>query len=267
MSNGPRLTRRGWPSPGRLSIVIPAFNEERYIARLLRKVLAVDLNQFGLSKEIIVVDDGSTDRTGSIAREMPGVAVYRLTRNAGKGTAVRAGLARTSGDLVVIQDADLEYEPEDYRPMIAELLRSDAGAVYGSRYLPRSGAMWRAPRYPGQGWGPYWGGRSLSVVQWCFSGTYLSDTVTALKLFRGPVIRAIGLHATGFELDHEITARVLAAGYEIREVPIRYHPRSRAEGKKIRARDWLTAVATYLRVGRRPTGRRLTARNATSRSG
>jgi hypothetical protein len=103
-------------------------------------------------------------------------------------------------------------------------------------------------------------------VQWCFSGTYLTDTVTALKLFRAPVIAAIDVHATGFEWEHEITARVLASGHVIREVAIRYHPRSRAEGKKIRARDWFVAVATYMRLGRRPIGRRLTARSATSRS-
>lgn len=252
--------------PRRLSVVVPAFNEERFIADLLRKVLAVDLAPFALTREVIVVDDGSTDRTASIAREFAEVTVVRLARNSGKGAAVRAGFARARGDLVMIQDADLEYEPEDCVPMVAELLRSGAAAVYGSRYLPSSGPMWRAPKHPGQQWGPYLGGRSLSVVQWWFSGMWLTDVVTALKLVRASALDGLELRATGFELDHEITAKLLAAGHVIREVPVRYHPRTRAEGKKIRARDWLRAVATYWRDGRRPP-RGLTAPSATSRPG
>jgi glycosyltransferase involved in cell wall biosynthesis len=256
---------RGWPAPERLTVVIPAFNEERFIGALLGKVLAVDLSRVGLTREVIVVDDGSTDRTASIAAAM-GATVHRLGRNAGKGAAVRAGFARARGDLVIIQDADLEYEPDDYLPMIEALLGSEAGAVYGSRYLPRPGAGRRVRKHPGQAWGPYLGGRSLSLVQWCFSGRYLTDTVTALKLFRAPVLAGIDLRSTGFELDHEVTAKVLRAGHTIREVPIRYHPRSRAEGKKIRARDWVIAVVTYLREGRRPPARGLNQRSATSRS-
>jgi glycosyltransferase involved in cell wall biosynthesis len=254
-----------WPRPRRLSVVVPAFNEERFVGALLAKVLAVDLSRFGLSKEVLVIDDGSTDRTAELARAVPGVAVHTLAKNSGKGAAVRAGFARATGDLVIIQDADLEYEPDDYIPMIEELLRSGAAAVYGSRYLPRAGAR-RASRHPGQGWGPYLGGRSLSLVQWWFSGEFLTDTVTALKLMRRQALTTFELQAVGFELDHELTARLLAAGHTIREVPIRYHPRSRAEGKKIRARDWLVAVITYFRVSRRPTRGRVTARSATSRS-
>jgi glycosyltransferase involved in cell wall biosynthesis len=263
--SGQPVVGHTWPRPRRLSVVIPAFNEERFVGALLAKVLAVDLSRFGLSKEVLVIDDGSTDRTAELARAVPGVAVHQLAGNSGKGAAVRAGFARATGDLVIIQDADLEYEPDDYIPMIEELLRSDAAAVYGSRYLPRAGAGW-VSRHPGQGWGPYLGGRSLSLVQWWFSGEFLTDTVTALKLTRRPVVSALELQAVGFELDHELTARILAAGHTIREVPIRYHPRSRAEGKKIRARDWLIAVVTYRRVGRRPTRGRVTARSATSRS-
>jgi glycosyltransferase involved in cell wall biosynthesis len=232
-----------------LSVVIPAYNEERFIADLLAKVLAVDLGRFGLRKEILVIDDGSADRTAAIAGGIRGVTLHRLTRNSGKGAAVRAGIARATGDLLIIQDADLEYEPDDYIPMIEELRRSGAGAVYGSRYLSVDG---RPRRRPGQSLGAYLGGRSLSLVQWWFTGQYLTDTVTALKLFRAPVIKALELQTSGFELDHEITSKVLGAGFRIREVPIRYHPRSREEGKKIGARDWFTAVRTYANYGRRP---------------
>lgn len=230
-----------------LTVVIPAYNEERFIGQLVGKVLAVDVSGFGLSKQVIVVDDGSSDRTAAIAGAMPGVTLLRMPRNSGKGAAVRAGIARADGDLLMIQDADLEYEPEDYLPMLDELIRSGVDAVYGSRYLSASGSRARVPKHAGQSWGAYLGGRSLSLVQWWFTGQFLTDTVTALKLFRSPVIKGIELRTSGFELDHEITSRILARGCRIHEVPIRYYPRGRSEGKKIGARDWFIAVRTYAR--------------------
>ena len=235
------------PEPKRLSVVVPAFNEERFIAQLVGKVLDVDLSPFGMTTQVIVVDDGSSDRTAEIMRGLAGVTLHQLTQNSGKGAAVRAGIACAEGDLLMIQDADLEYEPADYVPMIAELIRTGSDAVYGSRYLPEAGSRRRPRKHPGQSWGAYLGGRSLSLVQWWFTGQYLTDTVTALKLFRTPVIKAIELRTSGFELDHEITSKLLAKGCTIREVPIRYFPRSREEGKKIGPRDWVMAVRTYAR--------------------
>lgn len=229
--------------PSSLSVVIPAYNEERFIRPLTEKVLAVDLSRFHLAKQVIVVDDGSKDRTAEIAEGIAGVTLHRMPKNGGKGAAVRAGLALATGDLIVIQDADLEYEPDDYIPMIEELLGSGADAVYGSRYFGRR-------KHHGQSWTAYLGGRSLSLVQWFFTGQMLTDTVTALKLFRAPAIKPLDLVTSGFELDHEITAKVIGRGGRIREVPIRYHPRSKAEGKKIGARDWFIAVRTYARYSR-----------------
>jgi glycosyltransferase involved in cell wall biosynthesis len=231
-------------APNVLSVVIPAYNEERFIAQLVGKVLAVDLSPLGMTKEVIVVDDGSRDRTADIVAGLADVTLIRMPKNGGKGAAVRAGLARATGDLIVIQDADLEYEPDDYVPMIEELIRSGVDAVYGSRYF--SGA-----KHAGQSWTAYLGGRSLSVVQWWYTGQMLTDTVTALKLFRSPVIKPLDLHTNGFELDHEITSKVLGRGGRIHEVPIRYYPRSREDGKKIGARDWFIAVRTYARYSRR----------------
>jgi glycosyltransferase involved in cell wall biosynthesis len=227
----------------RLSVVIPAYNEERFIGALLGKVAAVDLRELDLEKEVVVVDDCSTDRTSAIAGAVPGVVLRRLARNSGKGAAVRAGIAASSGELLIIQDADLEYEPGDYRPMLEALLADRLDAVYGSRYLRRG-------RYPGQSLPAYAGGRLLSVVAWAATGRYLTDTVTALKLFRGEVIRALPLVSSGFELDHEITCRLLARGHTLAEVPIRYQPRSRGEGKKIGARDFVKAVRTFWRFRR-----------------
>ena len=229
-----------------LSIVIPAYNEERYIATLLERIREVDLGSLDVTADIIVVDDCSKDRTAAIVEAIPGVRLHRMPRNGGKGRAVRAGISLASGDFLIIQDADLEYNPHDYLPMLKVLLAGEADVVYGSRYLGRG-------RYPNQSLAAYLGGRSLSVIGWLFTGRYLTDTVTALKLFHRDDIASLPLETSGFELDHEITARMLARGRRIAEVPIQYYPRSRAEGKKIGLRDWFIATRTFRRY--RSTGR------------
>jgi dolichol-phosphate mannosyltransferase len=223
-----------------LSIVIPAFNEERYIGTLLEQIAAVDLTPLGIAKQVIVVDDHSSDGTSEVVRRFPGVDLFRLERNLGKGGAVRAGMERATGDFLIIQDADLEYDPRDYIPMVEALLAGNADVVYGSRYMNRG-------RHTNQSLTAYLGGRSLSLAALACTGTYLTDTVTALKLFPRQLLLSMTLTTRGFELDHEITAKVLAMGKRIVEVPVRYYPRSRAEGKKIGWRDWVTGVRTFYR--------------------
>jgi dolichol-phosphate mannosyltransferase len=223
-----------------LSVVIPAYDEERFIGTLLERIKAVDLAPLGCGMEIIVVDDCSRDRTAAIVEAVPGVRLIRQPKNGGKGRAVRAGIAAATGDLLIIQDADLEYDPQDYIPMLRALLDGRADIVYGSRYLGRG-------RHENQSLAAYLGGRSLSVVAWIFTGTFLTDTVTAFKLFRRDDIAALTLETTGFELDHEITSRMLARGRTIVEVPISYYPRSRDEGKKIGLRDWFIGTRTFWR--------------------
>jgi dolichol-phosphate mannosyltransferase len=223
-----------------LSIVIPAFNEERFITTLLERIHRVDLTLFGLGKDIIVVDDGSTDRTAELTAGFPGVRLIRMQMNGGKGRAVRAGIAAAQGDYIIIQDADLEYDPQDYVPMIRALIEERGDVVYGSRYLGRG-------RHPNQSWAAYAGGRSLSLAALVLTGTYLTDTVTAYKLFHRSDVASLDLQTSGFELDHEITARLIARGRRIVELPISYSPRSRAEGKKIGVRDWFMAVRTFWR--------------------
>jgi len=223
-----------------LSVVIPAYNEERYIGTLLEQIQAVDLAALGVAKELIVVDDCSSDRTAEIVSRSQSVRLHRMPSNGGKGRAVRAGLELAVGDYVIIQDADLEYDPRDYVPMMRAILERRGDVVYGSRYAS-------AGRYPGQSWPAYLGGRSLSLVCRLCTGTYLSDTVTALKLFPRALLTTLDLRTSGFELDHEITAKVLARGLKIVEVPVRYYPRSREEGKKIGARDWLIGTRTFIR--------------------
>jgi dolichol-phosphate mannosyltransferase len=223
-----------------LSIVIPAYNEERYIGELLEQVRAVDLGALGVDKEIIVVDDCSADRTSAIAGAAPGVRLHRMPVNGGKGQAVRAGIELATGDYLIIQDADLEYDPQDYVPMMRAILEKRGDVVYGSRYLGRG-------RHPQQSLAAYAGGRSLSLVMLACTGHTVTDTVTALKLFPRDLLPSLHLETTGFETDHEITAKVLARGLRIVEVPVRYYPRSREDGKKIGPSDWFKAVRTFWR--------------------
>lgn len=227
-----------------LSIVIPAYNEERFIGTLLEQIRAVDLAPLGVGKEIIVVDDCSRDRTPEIVSRFIDVRLHRMERNGGKGSAVRKGISLATGDLLIIQDADLEYDPRDYVPMVRAIIEGRGDIVYGSRYM-------RAGKHPNQSWAAYLGGRSLSIAALVFTGRFLTDTVTALKLFHRADIAGLTLETSGFELDHEITARLLARGRRIVEVPISYDPRSRAEGKKIGLRDWFTGVRTFARYGRK----------------
>jgi dolichol-phosphate mannosyltransferase len=238
-----------------LSVVIPAYNEAAFIGTLLERIRAVDLGPVEATPELIVVDDGSKDDTAAIAERHPGVRVIRQRPNAGKGAAVRAGIAAATGTHVLIQDADLEYDPQDYLPMLRALRAGDARTVvYGSRYLPYPDAsalrnLFAGP-WPGQSWAAYAGGRSLSVTAWLTTGRYLTDTVTAYKLFPREVLAGLDLQTTGFELDHEMSAKVIARGYRIVEVPIGYAPRSKAEGKKIGYRDWWRALRTFWRFRR-----------------
>jgi len=221
-----------------LSIVIPAFNEERFIGTLLQQVQAVPLGAIGVASEIIVVDDCSTDRTSEIVRGIDGVRLYRLPTNSGKGAAVREGIAQATGDYLIIQDADLEYDPQDYLPMMQAMLDRRADVVYGSRYMGTG-------RHAGQSLAAYLGGRSLSLVMLAATGKYLTDTVTALKLFPRTLLPSLALETRGFETDHEITAKVLARGLRIVEVPVTYKPRSKQEGKKIGLRDWFIGARTF----------------------
>jgi len=226
-----------------LSIVIPAYNEEAFIGTLLQRISTVDLASLGVAAEIIVVDDCSRDRTATIVEGFPAVTLKRLPVNSGKGRAVRAGIEMATGDFLIIQDADLEYDPGDYLPMLRAILDRRGDVVYGSRYLRRG-------RYPGQSWAAYLGGRSLTLVALLMTRHYVSDTVTALKLFPRRLLADLPLETSGFELDHEITAKILARGYRIIEVPITYQPRSKAEGKKIGFRDWVIGARTFWRYRR-----------------
>lgn len=234
-----------------LSIIIPAYNEEQFIGKLLKKVLNVDLSKFEIDKEIIVIDDCSTDHTREAVTSFDEIILKSLPINCGKGEAVKTGIRLATGDYIIIQDADLEYDPNDYIPMIEALLSDGTDVVYGSRYMkyPDKGILINllTGKHPKQSWSAYIGGRSLSVAALLCTGKYITDTVTALKLFKRDIIKPIELQMSGFELDHEISSKVLARGYTIKEVPISYFPRSKEEGKKIGLKDWFAALKTFSR--------------------
>jgi glycosyltransferase involved in cell wall biosynthesis len=222
-----------------LSIVVPAYNEARTIEQMLRRVAEQDL---GGPYEVIVVDDGSTDDTARLAEGLglEAVRVIRWPANRGKGAAVRAGIAETRGDIVVIQDADLEYDPADLPRLLDPLRKDVADAVYGTRL--RGGEPQRAHLF----W-HYAGNRFLSLLTNVLFNTTISDMEVGYKAFRGDLIRSLELRSDDFAFEAEVTAKILRRRVRLYEVPISYYGRTYAEGKKITWRDGVIAVAALVR--------------------
>jgi len=223
-----------------VSIVVPAYNEERTIGEVLRRVSGL-----GLASEIIVVDDGSVDGTVQLVRSLEGklngLVVLPQDANRGKGAAVRAGIQASTGDIVVIQDADLEYDPADIPTLLRPLQEGVADVVYGTRL--RGGEPQRAHLF----W-HYLGNRALSLMTNVLYNTTLSDMEVGYKAFRGDLIRSLKLVSNDFRFEPEVTAKVLRTpGVRLYEVPISYYGRTYDEGKKITWRDGFKAVAALLR--------------------
>lgn len=238
-----------------LSIVVPAYNEAASIGRLLELIVAVPTEQLGFDKEILVVNDGSRDDTEAIARRFAEscksakILVFTQKPNQGKGKAVQRGVGEATGDYILIQDADLEYEPADYLALLRELEGADV--VYGSRTLGQRRLQrtftWCPGRHPEQGVGPWLAGVLLTLWTALIYGRWITDTLTAYKLYPADVLKSLKLRTHGFETDHEITAKLIRRGLRITEVPVAYYPRSRDAGKKIKPSDGFIAVWTLLR--------------------
>jgi len=220
-----------------LSVIIPVYNEVESIQEILQRVKATQL-----PSEILIVDDYSIDGTRDLLKEMDGkggVRVLLHEKNQGKGAAVRSGLAAARGDILLIQDADLEYDPRDYPTLLKPLEEGIADVVYGSRFLggPRRVAM-------------FWhmvANYMLTLMTNILYNTILSDMETGYKVFRRQVIEGMPLHASRFDFEPEFTAKVLKRHYRIFEVPIRFNPRDYSQGKKIKLKDAFEAVWTLLK--------------------
>jgi glycosyltransferase involved in cell wall biosynthesis len=222
----------------RLSILIPAYQEEATIAEILRRVVAVDTEALGFEKQIVVCDDGSSDRTADLAAEAaaaePRITLVRHEKNQGKGAAIRTALAAATGEYCLVQDADLEYDTADYPALLRELERG-ARVVYGSRFLT-------TPRPTGMRTANYVANRMLTVSANLLYGMSISDEATCFKLFETQLLRDLALTCTGFEFCPEVTAKLGRRKIPIVEVPIAYAARAVEEGKKVRWTDGVEAM-------------------------
>jgi glycosyltransferase involved in cell wall biosynthesis len=220
-----------------LSVIVPVYNEVRTIEEILRRIKLVDI-----AKEVIIVDDGSTDGTRDYLRTLEnekGFKVLFHSKNMGKGAAIRTAISHVSGDIVIVQDADLEYDPQDYPRVIAPIVEGRASVVYGSRYIEPGNDL-PFTRYK-------IGVLVLTAMANILYGAGITDEATCYKAFQADVLKSLPLKCNRFEFCPEVTAKVRKRGYRIEEVPISFHYRTVKEGKKIGWRDGLEAVLTLIK--------------------
>lgn len=225
----------------KVSIIMPVYNEFRTFHQVLERVRNAPLPA-GCTKEIVVIDDGSSDGTRQALDEQAGDGVvvgHHAASNRGKGTAIRKGLELASGDIILIQDGDLEYDPADYIAVLEPIVRGEADVVYGSRFLGRTPA--------GMAWKNRIANRILTAAANLLYNAGITDEATAYKAFRISTLRQVRLECRGFEFCPEVTSKLRRLGVRIEEAPIRYNGRGIAEGKKIRARNGFEALWTLIR--------------------
>lgn len=211
----------------KLSVIIPVYNEEGTISNIIRKVKSVKVE-----KEIIVVDDFSTDGTKEILENSGNLKIIFHDRNRGKGAAIKTGLKCVSGEVVIIQDADMEYDPQDYHKLLEPIIKKKAQAVYGSRFMGK-GEFFVFPHYIGN--------KFLTFCTNLLFNSHLTDMETCYKMVRTDVLKSLKLESNRFEIEPEITAKLLKKGYKIYEVPVYYKGRQVWEGKKIGWKDGFIA--------------------------
>lgn len=231
----------------KLSIIVPVYNEQRTINEVIERVLAVDLGP--IEREVIIANDGSYDDTRTVIEARgwlkdPRVRLCENPINLGKGAAVRHGMSLATGDILLVQDADLELNPAEYGKLLAPMLAGQADVVYGSRFLQAGAGIPRRTRMAN---------RFLTMLTNTLFGGRLTDMETAYKVFRRDVIRSIRLRAVGFDFEPEVTARLLLAGHRILEVPIGYEPRTADEGKKIGWIDGFDAIYVLVKCRLTPS--------------
>jgi glycosyltransferase involved in cell wall biosynthesis len=218
-----------------LSIIVPVYNEVRTVLAVIDRLQAIDLP---VAREILVINDGSTDGTREVLEDGirdsgSGIRVIHVHPNAGKGAAIRRGFDEARGTIVAIQDADLELDPQQLRPLVTPIVRGEADVVYGSRFL--------AGR-PAAPWITIAANRALTTTTNLLFGSSITDMETCYKIMRADVARSLKLDANRFDIEPQITARLLRSGHRIHELPVKFDPRSRAQGKKIGWRDGVRAI-------------------------
>lgn len=220
-----------------LSIIIPVYNEEKTILKLLKEVFA---SKISLKKEIICVDDGSSDNTVNVLKRVHGIKLVIHKKNQGKGAAIRTGIKKATGGIILIQDADLEYDPNDYSSLIKPILDGKTDVVYGSRRLMQDNKQHSGFSY-------FIGGVGLTIIANALYNINITDEPTCYKVFKSQVLKNINLKCSRFEFCPEVTAKIAKKKILIYEVPIHYYPRSANEGKKIKWNDGFEAVWTLIK--------------------
>ncbi len=220
----------------KITVLIPVYNEKNSLLELLKLLENVD---FGLEKEIILIDDYSTDGTKDLYKELPYKILYH-EKNMGKGASLRDGIKEATGDIIIIQDADLEYKPDDYKPLVELIKKDKADVVYGSRFLDKRNCgnfLFLS----------FIANKTLTFLTQMLYKTTLTDMETCYKAFRADIIKGIKIESNRFDFEPEITAKVLKKGVRFSELPITYNARTTNEGKKINWKDGLQAILTLIK--------------------